>query len=49
MQAVMQIAASCHTSAGAFVIGQMEIPPEVGEVDGKTESGASVGFVAVSR
>jgi len=31
MQAVMQIAASCHISAGMWVIGQIEISPEVGE------------------
>ena len=31
MQAVTQIAASCHISAGMLVIGQIEISSEVGE------------------
>ncbi len=37
MQAVMQIAASCHISAGMLVIGQIEIPSEVGEADRTTD------------
>jgi hypothetical protein len=31
MQAVTQIAAGCHISAGTLVIGQIEISSELGE------------------
>ncbi len=46
MQAVMQIAASCHISAGMLVIGQIEISSEVDEfVRSAAEDGAA--FVVV--
>ncbi len=46
MQAVIQIAASCHISAGMLVIGQIEISSEVCEADRATDDGG-VAFVVV--
>lgn len=46
MQAVMQIAASCHISAGMLVIGQIEISSGVGEFVRRAEDD-SVAFVVV--
>ncbi len=46
MQAVMQIAASCHISAGMLVIGQIEISSEVGEFVRRAEDDG-VAFVVV--
>jgi hypothetical protein len=40
MQAVTQIAASCHISAGTFVIGQIEISSEFGEFVRRAEDDA---------
>lgn len=37
MQAVTQMAASCHISAGMLVIGQIEISSETGEFDCRAE------------
>ena len=48
MQAVMQIAASCHISAGMLVIGQIEISSEVGEFVRRAEDDG-VAFVVVIR
>jgi hypothetical protein len=47
MQAVMQIAASCHISAGMLVIGHIEISLEAADFAGTMDGGASVGFVVV--
>ena len=47
MQAVMQIAASCQTSAGMLVIGQIETSLEAADSAGTVDSGASAGFVVV--
>jgi hypothetical protein len=46
MQAMVQIAASCHISAGTLVIGQIEISPEVGEFVGRADDDG-VAFVVV--
>ena len=46
MQAVTQIAASCHISAGMLVIGQIEISSEVGEFVRRAEEDG-VAFVVV--
>jgi hypothetical protein len=46
MQAVMQIAASCHISAGTLVIGQIEISSEVAEFVGRAEDDG-IAFVVV--
>ena len=46
IQAVMQIAASCQTSAGTLVIGQIEISSEVGEFVGRADDDG-VAFVVV--
>ena len=40
MQAVTQIATSCHISAGMLVIGQIEISSEVAEFIRTTEDDA---------
>ena len=42
----MQIAASCHISAGTLVIGQIEISSEVGEFVRRSEDDG-VAFVVV--
>ena len=42
----MQIAASCQSSAGMFVIGQIEISSEVGEFVGRADDDG-VAFVVV--
>lgn len=47
MQAVTQIAASCHISAGTLVIGQIEISSEVGEFVRREEDDAGA-FVVVT-
>jgi len=46
MQAVMQIAAGCQTSAGTLVIGQMEISSDVDEFVWRTDDDG-VAFVVV--
>ena len=46
MQAVTQIAASCHISAGTLVIGHIEIWSEVGEFVRRAEDDAGA-FVVV--
>jgi hypothetical protein len=51
IQAVTQIAANRHASAGTFVIGQIEISSEVASFAGRTEEGTSFAFAfaAVTR
>ena len=46
MQAAMQIAASCHISAEMLVIGQIEIPSEVGKFVRRAEEDGAA-FVVV--
>jgi hypothetical protein len=49
MQAVTQIAASCHISAGTLVIGHIEISSEFGELVRTTEDDAVAFVVGICR